>query len=160
METGRKINVLYNFSDCRNRVHDYCNNIVPELLKSLALGFKLTNTYQIYAKDRKRLQAVLDGHNKSSTLSAWSSGYIISDRNNIMMEVSDNYWISRRAYEYYKKTVCIWNISDDKTVEFKTLPLVTHHEIDTACVEIEAAIEEISELHVRLSSLRQLIGKY
>ncbi len=168
----REVNVLHNLSDCRNRVHDYANNVVPSLLSSLAEGFRLTNGCQLYQKDKDRLQAVLDAYDTSGRIadagrdSKGVRAYIRSDEFDVVLEISDNYPVKYHngrdggySCEYYKKTVYLWNNRDHEAKECKSLPLTTHHEMDTACVEAKEIEAEISVLQDKLYPLKRLIGR-
>ncbi len=172
MLTTKKCNVLHNRCDCMNRVHEYANKIVPELLVELAKGFKLTNSYQFYAKDKERLQAILDAHEETCTLSQGSTGrkgsraYLKSDEYNICLELSDNYperyhtdGSGGYTCSYYNKTVYLWNHKEDTAQDFVFLPLHTHNQMDVAKAKLIEVQDEINELQNQVYPLKRLIGE-
>ncbi len=172
MLNEKECNKVHNRCDCMNRVHAYANRTVPELLKSLAEGFKLTTGYQLYSKDKDRLQAIVERHQVKAHLSdgvsgrKGSSAYITSDEFDIRLEISDNYPVNYHndgsgghTCEYYNKTVYLWNVRDDKINEFKVLPVHTHNEFDAAKREVDGLAKELSEMKSRVYSLKRLIGE-
>ncbi len=165
-------NVLHNRCDCMNRVHGFANKIVPELLESLATGFKLTVGYQFYSKDKERLQAIIDSHEGSCTLSAGSSGrkgstaYLRSDEYNIYLEIQDNYPVKYHGYgsnshscDYYKKTVYLWDNREGLAKDYVFLPLSTHSIFDSAKTKLASIEAEISQLQDQIYPLKRLIGE-
>ncbi len=60
----KEINILKNRAECMNAVHKYCNIVIPELLKELEKGFKITVNYQFHKKDKERLDAIIDKYKK------------------------------------------------------------------------------------------------
>lgn len=156
----KELNALYNRCDCMNRVHGFANEVVPELLEELTRGFKLTVSYNLYTKDKDRLQAIIDVYGDGVDACIWSDRYFIA------VELSDNYpsgyWdygSSGYRSEYYKHTVYLWNVRAAVSVDFQPLPLHTHDEFTAAkksVVEIETQLREVKE---RLQPLKQLISE-
>ncbi len=168
----KEINISHNRCDCRNRVHKFANSIVPELLEMLATGFKLTKSYQLYSSDKGCLQAVIDKHGEKGILSQGSDGskvssaFIRSDEYDIKIEITDAYPVryhgdgsGGRTVEYYKKTVYLWNHSNDCSPDFKGYALYTHEQMDLASTELERVKAEISKLKDREYSLKYLLGE-
>jgi hypothetical protein len=155
------MNVLHNRCDCINRVHEFINNIVPELLNSLAEGFKLTNSYQLYVKDKERLQAIIDSRKDLGQIRR--RAYVWSDQYDIILEVTDSYPAQSQPCEYYRKTVYLWknkgNPSNDRACNFMPLSLYTHKEMVDASQEAREIETQVSALKNRLSLLKRLIGK-
>ncbi len=173
--TTKECNVLHNRCDCMNRVHEYTNEVAPKLLDALRHGFRLTNGYQLFSKDKDRLQDILRiADELKAKLSSGSSGrkgssaYLRSDEYNIYLEVQDNYPIRYHGAgggytcEYYKKTVYLWNNKvavKGLAVDFKPLPLHTHVEFENAKAEIEVLEAGITAQKNQLYPLKRLIGE-
>ncbi len=166
----KECNVLHNRCDCMNRVHAFANEVVPYLLESLAMGFKLTNGYQLYQKDKDRLQAVIDAHEDSELYKQTSgnrkrTAYIRSDEFDIRLEISDTYPVRYHedgsggyTCEYYKKTVYLWNHREEAAKDYVLLQLQTHTAMDVASTRLKKVTKEISELKSEMHGLKQFIG--
>ncbi len=172
MLTEKKTNVLHNRCDCMNRVHNYTNEVVPKLLDCLRQGFRLTNGYQLFSKDKDRLNDILRLADEKAQLSQGSTGrkgssaFLRSDEYNIYLEVQDNYPVRYHgdgsgsySCEYYKRTVYLWNNKDGKAQEFKPLSTHTHAQMDNAQTDLFQLREEISKLQDQVYPLKRLIGE-
>lgn len=168
----KECNVLHNRCDCVNRVHRYANEVVYRVLSGLSEGFKLTNSYQLYSKDKERLQSIIDSFEPKQVLSAGSSGsggsraYLGCDEYNITLEITDNYPVryhndgsGGHTCEYYKKTVYLWNHKDDGMIKYKPLPIHTHGEFEEASTRLASIEAEISGLQSELYAHKRLLGK-
>ncbi len=165
-------NVLHNRSDCMNRVHDYANETVPKLTDALRHGFSLTKGFQLYSKDKDRLDDILRIADEKGFLSQGSSGrqgstaYLKSDEYYISVEIQDHY-PSRyhndgmRGYssEYYKKTIYLWNNRERRAKDYKMLPTHTHAQMDNARVDLDNIKAKISELQDQIYPLKRLLGE-
>ncbi len=167
----RKEDVLENRTDCMNRVHEFANEVVPKLIDCLNHGFRLTNGFQLFSKDKDRLQDVIriagekgilsDGSNGARGSSAW----LRSDEFNIYLEISDNYPVRYHndgsggySCEYYKVTAYLWNVKDDKSSDFKPYEMVDYGLVKEAKVRLTEINNEISKLKSELYPLQRLTG--
>ncbi len=168
----KKTNVLHNRCDCMNRVHEYANEVVPKLLDSLKHGFSLTKGFQLFSKDKDRLQDILRIADEKALLSQGSSGrkgstaYIKCDEYDISLEVQDNYPVRYHgdgsgsySCEYYKHTVYLWNNRERQARAYEMLPHHTHNQMDLAKAKLTEVQAAISELKDTVYPLKRLIGE-
>lgn len=162
----KELNARHNRCNCMNRVHGFANKVVPELLEELSRGFKLTVSYNLHTKDYNRLQAVIDVH-KGIGYPNRTGAFISANRYNITLGLLDKYpgrfhtygVDGGFTYEYYKRTVYLWNIGDAVLVDFQPLPLHTYQEMDKASTRIKQIENDISECQNELLPLKRLLGK-
>ncbi len=168
----KKCDVLHNRCDCMNRVHEYANEVVPKLLDALKHGFRLTNSFQLFSKDKSRLCDLLRLADEKQQLSQGSTGmkgssaFLRSDEYNIYLEISDNYPVKYHGHgsngytcDYYKRTVYLWNHRDNKAMDYTMLPLHTHNQMDVAKAKLIEVQDAIAELKDQVYPLKRLIGE-
>lgn len=181
----KKTNVLQNRVDCMNRVHEYANYAAPEMLKGLSEGFKLTNDYQFYKKDKERLLAILARIDERCILSGGSTGrrnssaWLRSDEYNIVLEIHDCYAEKYHSdgsggytTGYYKRTVYLWNHKAKETsdsmlyrtyegcpMEWKPWEFHTLAEMEIAKLRLAQCEKEISELTSEMYTCKSLLGQ-
>ena len=159
---------------CMNRVHKYVNEVVPVLVALLENGFKLTNSYQLYQKDKDRLDNAKDtvcqpALSQGTQGRRGSSAYIRSDEYNITLEVSDNYPAKYHSHDsssyssdYYKKTIYLWNNRDkcpaQTVTPWEPLDHINYIDMINASNELIQVEAEISGLQDKAYKLRRLTG--
>ncbi len=166
--------LLKNRCDCMNRVHKFANEVVPKLLDSLKHGFRLTNSFQMYSKDKERFDDIIrivgekDILSQGSDGSRGSSARLKSDEYNIVLEVSDNYPVKfhldgSRGYtcEYYKVHVYLWNHKDTDgkfACDFKPYEIWEYYQMIAAKARLSAISDQISALKSEIYPLQRLTG--
>lgn len=169
-KNSRECNVLDNRAKCMNAVHDYANKIQPLLVESLAEGFRLTNGYQLYQKDKDRVQAIIDGFDGKLTQGSsgrrGSSAWLRCDQYSITLEITDNYperyhndGSNGHTCTYYKRTVYLWNNQEGKAHEAGVYTMTSLEEMEKASARLKVVEEEASKLSSEKSVLRCLLGK-
>ncbi len=180
LATNKAEGLMKNRVDCMNRVHKFANEVVPKLLDTLKHGFRLTNSFQLFSRDKDRLDDIIriagdwDILSQGSNGSRGSSARLKSDEYNIVLEVSDNYPVKfhldgSRGYtcEYYKAVVYLWDNKKSAGcdspdcggwIDFKPREIIDYEQMITAKARLKEIHKEISVLKDELYPLQRLTG--
>ncbi len=150
-----KFNILKDRASCMNKVHENCNNLVPELLEALKEGFKLTVNSQFFKKDKDRLNAIIDKHRSGNKPRV----YLECNEYSIILNVDDHYSTGEHGCEYYKQYVYLYSIASAKAYNFEPLEMVAEQELIVAKAKRKHIKGQISDLQSQLSKLNLLLGR-
>jgi len=160
---SQKVDVLENRAICMNKVHDYINNIVPKLHEEFKKGFKLTNSFDLFKKDKERIYKVIDSllpkqKGNFPTLRA----FLKVNEYSISLEVDDNYIVTKHegggaTVNYYKKWVYIWNMQEGAN-DFKPLEMVSKEELEKAEVRLEELQKEKDKIQNEIYDIERLLN--
>ncbi len=151
------MDVLANRAEAMNIVHQYANQVTERMIKALSEGFRLTNDWQLYQKDKDRINYILRTANASTVPNHRS--HIRSDDYNVSLELSQRYQVDEHSCSYYDITVYLWNNKDKVAIKPHHRELVSAGYLTGAKKEMEDIKKEISELESRLHPLRLLLGR-
>lgn len=158
--------MLTNRAECIEKVHRYINSVVPVVMAQLEMGFKLTNGGVLYQKDKDRIDQVLShasgGLSQGIDGRRASSAYVKSDEYSILLEVQDAYpslnTNSHSSYQYYKKTVYLWNNQSHAKHDFEPMPFYTGEALILAKERLQVVNAIASKMNDEASGLKRLIG--
>lgn len=151
MENVKDVNVLKNRAECMNKVHSYCNKVVPELIEELNKGFRLlSNDYRFFKKDEERFSSILGKY-------PHFRAYIKASEYSLWLKVDDHYQVSECSCNYYGRDIYLYNMSESKCEEWKPLQMATEKELLEAKKRQTQIEYEISELKSELSTVNRLI---
>lgn len=131
-------------------LNKYINSIIPKIQDCLNDGFKVTNDYYFYKKDKQALDLIVYDDQPE----AIQATFRISDS-----QISINFKVryesyNRKGWHYFNKSIILIGGSNREIiVDFKQLPIVTEQEITEANAEIEKCIAQIRELEYKINSL-------
>ncbi len=159
METlTKELNVLKNRAECMNKVHSYINEIAPKVKTELDKGYKLTVDFQLFKKDKERIQAIIDSvpHFRA---------FLRVNEFSITLEVDDTYYVQRYhdgtlgIVDYYKKTAYLVDVMNSKDYDLELLPTITEEELIQAKKDEERLEEEIRGLKDELYKAKYILGR-
>ena len=160
----KDINILANRAVCMSRIHHYCNEVVPELLKELEKGFKITVNHQFHKKDEERFKAILDNQEKTTSYKNPLRAYIEVNEFSIILNVDTHYQVSEHGCSYYKQYAYLYNRQssphyniEPKCYEYTPKEMITEQELIDATAKKRETEDKISELKSKLSSLNLLL---
>jgi len=162
MET-KQINILENRAICMNKVHDFINMIVPKLQKELNKGFKLNKHSQLFKKDKERIYKIIESAlpvppGNFPVLRA----YLRVNEYSMLLEVDDNYVVRKHAdgqgctVNYYKRSIYIWEIRDNKPSHFVPLERVTYGQLQDAEIDLKKLEKEKDNIEDKIRKLQRL----
>ncbi len=152
----KEFNKLENRAICMNGVHNYINDVVPRLIKELEKGFKLTNDFQLFKKDKERIYKIVESIPQVRA-------FLRVSEFSIVLNVDDNY-TSRKpdkngcsSCTYYKQYAYVWDVKNSEAYEFKPLEMVTKEQLEMAEKELEELEKEKSKIEGQIRERSELL---
>jgi hypothetical protein len=135
-----------------NKVKGYINEIAPQIIKELEKGFSLTKDYQLFKKDKARINEII----KSKDI---FRAILRVDSYHIRLNVDAHYPVDEHSVAYYDNSIYLWDVRDCKAFDIEHRELVNYEQLKNAEIELPKLREKKQEISSRISKLERLLGR-
>jgi len=123
--------------------------VVPKIQERLRQGFKIKDSGDFYKKDHEDLMEILEADMPPKVRVFFSNTEF-----NISINVDTHYHVSEFSVHYPHEYVYLFNITENKVMEYETLPDVTEQEIKKAKKELAKLTDEQRKINAKISEVK------